>query len=178
MLGLGVALAISNSIFNAVVMSICYFLIIISWKYILQKTRAFIRPENYYISRVIFFAIIVTTIIIITDTLFISMQILKIYLPLLVFECLFQKEPEAENNSFKGLLVTSIGDARPLISMLLFLAFIRELAGKILGLNIMMLPPGAFFAYALILVVYRIKENREALKLRLESVARVQGKRR
>ena len=174
-LGLCPALAISNTVDNALGMSAGVLFVLLGSNIIVSAIRKFI-PN---IMRIPTFIVIIATFVTIVNLVFEAYvpalhESLGIYLPLIVVNCIIlgRAEAFASKNPMTASIADALGISVGFALALLIISFLREVLGTgslsvadsslftlpVLGehpLAIFILPPGAFLIIGLLLALFR-----------------------
>ncbi|MCW8918839.1 MAG: electron transport complex subunit RsxE [Gammaproteobacteria bacterium] len=168
-LGMCPMLAVTNSAFNAVVMGLATFFVLVGSSLLVSALRQWIpRPV-----RISVYVIIIATFVTVADYTLLALlpaahKELGAFLPLIVANCMIlgRQEAFASKHTVKFALMDAIGMASGFMLALFALGSVREILGegKLFGLAlfgdhfepwvIMILPPGGFLTLGLLLLIF------------------------
>ncbi len=161
LLGLCPLLAVSTSVANAFVLGIATLATLLVSNTLVSLIRHRLEPQNRILIYVLIIASAVTVVDIILQALMPAMHnTLGLFIPLIVTNCMIVGRAEvfASRRPVGASVIDAIATGTGFFLLLCLIGSIREFAGST-GLIIALLPPGAFFALALILVVKNLIDS-------------------
>jgi electron transport complex protein RnfE len=176
-LGMCPALAVTNSVVNALAMGLATFFVLVCSSFFVSTLRRFI-PKPVRISTYI---VIIATFVTVTDLVLAALvpdvhRALGAFIPLIVVNCLIlgRQEAFASRNPVPRALADAVGMGVGFTFALTCLGAIREIlgAGTFLGVSlfgpnfepwvIMLLPPGGFLSLGFLLLFFNwLKQTRD-----------------
>lgn len=154
LLGLCPLLAVSNSVANAFVLGLATLATLLVSNLLVSLIRDRLQAQNRILLYVLIIATTVTIVDIVLQALMPAMHMtLGLFIPLIVTNCMIVGRAEifASRNPMSASVIDALATGLGFLILLCLIGGIREFAG-VNGLLIALLPPGAFFALALILV--------------------------
>lgn len=174
-LGLCPTLAISNSIDNALGMTLAVLIVLLGANVIISLIRRFV-PD---ITRIPIFIVIIAALVTVVNLVFHARfpdlyESLGIYLPLVVVNCIIlgRAEAFASKNPIMNSVADALGITTGFMVALLMISFLRQMLGtgsmEVFGIHffdlpvlkdhpivIFVLPPGAFLIIGLLMALFR-----------------------
>jgi electron transport complex protein RnfE len=174
-LGLCPALAISNSIDNALGMTLAVLIVLLGANVIISVIRRFVPG----VTRIPIFIVIIATLVTVVNLVFHARfpdlyESLGIYLPLVVVNCIIlgRAEAFASKNPITSSVADALGITTGFMIALLMISFLRQMLGtgsmEVFGIHffdlpilkdhpivMFILPPGAFLIIGLLMALFK-----------------------
>ncbi len=164
MIGLCPVLAVSNSVINALGMSIAVAFVLICSNAVVAMIRKFTPDEI----RIPIFIIVISTFVTVSDYIMHAYypevhHALGVFVPLIVVNCIIlgRAEAFAYRNPVLNSVLDGVGMSLGFALALVSIAVVREGLGTgMIGATIMILPPGAFITIGFLMAILNKFENK------------------